>query len=96
MANLVAEKIIQDWEMQDQPEHLKTIQDRLLQSPNRPQLLTLYRQILHQEPIQIDNNPYLPELFLSGLVVKRNGKMDVHNRIYQTIFNNDWLERSLS
>ncbi len=96
LANLVAEKIIQDWEMQDQPEHLKTIQDRLLQSPNRPQLLTLYRQILHQEPIQIDNNPYLPELFLSGLVVKRHGKMDVHNRIYQTIFNNDWLERSLS
>jgi hypothetical protein len=34
LANLVAEKIIQDWEMQDQPEHLKTIQDRLLQSPN--------------------------------------------------------------
>jgi predicted ATPase/putative methionine-R-sulfoxide reductase with GAF domain len=96
LANLVAEKIIQDWEMQDQPEHLKTIQDRLLQSPNRPQLLTLYRQILHQEAIQIDNNPYLPELFLSGLVVKRHGKMDVHNRIYQTIFNNDWLERSLS
>ncbi|MFN5970324.1 MAG: AAA family ATPase [Microcystis sp.] len=96
LANLVAEKIIQDWEMQDQPEHLKTIQDRLLQSPNRPHLLTLYRQILHQEAIQIDNNPYLPELFLSGLVVKRHGKMDVHNRIYQTIFNNDWLERSLS
>ncbi|MCA2640691.1 MULTISPECIES: AAA family ATPase [unclassified Microcystis] len=96
LAQLVAEKIIQDWEMQDQPEHLKTIQDRLLQSPNRPQLLTLYRQILHQEAIQIDNNPYLPELFLSGLVVKRHGKMDVHNRIYQTIFNTDWLERSLS
>lgn len=96
LANLVAEKIIQDWEMQDQPEHLKTIQDRLLQSPNRPQLLTLYRQILHQEAIQIDNNPYLPELFLSGLVVKRHGKMDVHNRIYQTIFNNHWLERLLS
>ncbi|MCZ8037970.1 MAG: AAA family ATPase [Microcystis sp. LE17-20A] len=96
LTNLVAEKIIQDWEMQDQPEHLKTIQDRLLQSPNRPQLLTLYRQILHQEAIQIDNNPYLPELFLSGLVVKRHGKMDVHNRIYQTIFNTDWLERSLS
>ncbi|MCZ8045150.1 MAG: AAA family ATPase [Microcystis aeruginosa K13-05] len=96
LANLVAEKIIQDWEMQDQPEHLKTIQDRLLQSPNRPHLLTLYRQILHQEAIQIDNNPYLPELFLSGLVVKRHGKMDVHNRIYQTIFNHDWLERSLS
>ncbi|MDB9428311.1 AAA-like domain-containing protein [Microcystis aeruginosa CS-555/01A07] len=96
LANLVAEKIIQDWEMQDQPEHLKTIQDRLLQSPNRTHLLTLYRQILHQEAIQIDNNPYLPELFLSGLVVKRHGKMDVHNRIYQTIFNNDWLERSLS
>ncbi|NCQ96031.1 MAG: AAA family ATPase [Microcystis aeruginosa W11-06] len=96
LANLVAEKIIQDWEMQDQPEHLKTIQDRLLQSPNRTQLLTLYRQILHQEAIQIDNNPYLPELFLSGLVVKRHGKMDVHNRIYQTIFNTDWLERSLS
>ncbi|QGZ90496.1 AAA family ATPase [Microcystis aeruginosa] len=96
LAQLVAEKIIQDWEMQDQPEHLKTIQDRLLQSPNRPQLLTLYRQILHQEAIQIDNNPYLPDLFLSGLVVKRHGKMDVHNRIYQTIFNTDWLERSLS
>ena len=62
LANLVAEKIIQDWEMQDQPEHLKTIQDRLLQSPNRTQLLTLYptfrtlschREKLRREKIKV-------------------------------------------
>ncbi|MGK7895949.1 MAG: AAA family ATPase, partial [Xenococcus sp. (in: cyanobacteria)] len=95
LTNLVQEKIIKDWETQDQPEHLKTIQDRMLKSQNRRELLTLYQQVLETGEMLITENPYLPELCLSGLVVKRNGKVKTHNRIYQIIFDQAWIERSL-
>src|SRR5919199_5005214 len=44
---LVRSRIISHWESQDEPEHLKTIRDRILYSSQRKnQLLQLYRQIL--------------------------------------------------
>jgi hypothetical protein len=44
---LVRSRIIENWEAQDEPEHLRTIRDRLLYSSQRKnQLLELYRQIL--------------------------------------------------
>ncbi|MFB8792976.1 MAG: AAA-like domain-containing protein [Microcoleus sp.] len=35
------------------------------------------------------------ELRLSGLVVKRGGKLTVSNRIYASIFNQNWVEKAL-
>lgn len=35
------------------------------------------------------------ELLLSGLVVKQQGKLRVHNRIYELIFDSNWVERTL-
>ncbi|MBD2329139.1 AAA-like domain-containing protein [Alkalinema sp. FACHB-956] len=47
---LVHKHILQDWEAQDYPEHLRTIRDRLLFEPRgRRDRLLLYRQLLLRE-----------------------------------------------
>lgn len=44
---VVKSRIIENWESQDEPEHLKTIRDRLLRNQQKAgQLLGLYQQIL--------------------------------------------------
>nr|AEH57218.1 ser/thr kinase [Prochloron didemni P1-Palau] len=89
--DLVQKNIISNWEQQDQPEHLKTIRDRLLRSDNNQQLLSLYQQVLTQGKVPLQNTSLEKELCLSGIVIKREGMLMVHNRIYQLIFNLNWL-----
>ncbi|MEH2213248.1 AAA family ATPase [Nostoc sp.] len=84
--NLVQRSVIQNWESQDEPEHLRTIRDRLLKSKQSVRLLELYRQILHQGEIIAVDSSEERELLLSGLVVKQQGKLRVQNRIYESIF----------
>jgi WD40 repeat protein len=51
MEQLVRSHLIQNWESQDQPEHLRTIRDRLLRDEQRAgRLLGLYQHVLHQRP----------------------------------------------
>ncbi|MEG3916059.1 AAA-like domain-containing protein, partial [Microcoleus sp. w2-18bC1] len=95
--NLVREKVIEHWEGQDEPEHLKTIRDRILRSEQRAsRLLGLYQQILQHKEIATDDSPEQMELRLTGLVVKQSGKLKVYNRIYQSVFNQDWVEKQLA
>ena len=84
--NLERTKIIENWESQDQPEHLRTIRDRLLKSKQSARLLELYRQILHEGDVVAEDSPEQRELLLSGLVVKQEGILKIHNRIYKSIF----------
>ncbi len=94
--HLVKSRVIYNWELNDEPEHLRTIRDRILQSPYSPKsLLTLYRQIWHGESIQNVNNPAHKELLLSGLVIQEDVNLRVHNRIYQRIFDRGWVEQVL-
>ena len=95
---LVSSRIIENWEAQDTPEHLKTIRDRLLLSgENRTgQLLGLYQQIVQQDGIAADDSPEQVDLRLTGLVVKRDGMLRVYNQVYEQVFDRDWLERSLA
>ena len=91
--NLVQTKIIDNWESQDEPEHLKTIRDRILKSEHQTaQLLELYRQIWHQGAVDVMDSPAESELLLSGLVVKQQGTLRINNRIYQSIFNHSWID----
>ncbi|MEG4035402.1 AAA-like domain-containing protein, partial [Microcoleus sp. S36b_A4] len=95
--NLVREKVIEHWEGQDEPEHLKTIRDRILRSEQRAsRLLGLYQQILQHNEIATDDSPEQMELRLTGLVVKQSGKLKVYNRIYQSVFNLYWVEKQLA
>ena len=94
---LIHTKIIENWEAQDTPQHLITIRDRLLNTEERAgRLLGLYQQIVQQGEIVADNSPEQIELRLTGLIVKRDGKLRDYNRIYREVFSRDWLERSLS
>ncbi|MBD2077079.1 AAA-like domain-containing protein [Phormidium sp. FACHB-592] len=94
---LVHTRIIQTWEAQDEPEHLKTIRDRLLRNEQRAaHLLGLYQQILQEGEIAADGSFGQVELQLSGLVVKQQGKLRVYNRIYAAVFDRRWVEKALS
>lgn len=103
VANFVQTRLIENWEDQDEPPHLKTIRDRLLRTGKRTiSLLKLYRKILLQhgtqeyQPVLADDSAQQLELRLSGLVVKRDGKLDVYNRLYQTVFDWNWLNKALA
>ena len=93
---LVERKIIQDWRQQDTPEHLKTIQDRLLHSPRAQRLLEVYRNILQSRIILLDGSPEQNELQLTGLVVKEGAYLKVGNPIYGEIFRPWWVDRRLT
>ncbi|HIK30763.1 MAG TPA: AAA-like domain-containing protein [Oscillatoriales cyanobacterium M59_W2019_021] len=90
VANIVRSNILENWESQDEPTHLKHIRDRLTFA-NKPYLLKLYRQILQRGEIPADNKLESLELQLSGAVVKQDGKLRIYNRIYAEIFNLDWV-----
>ncbi|MBD1813658.1 AAA-like domain-containing protein [Microcoleus vaginatus DQ-U2] len=97
VTNLVEKKVIENWEGQDEPEHLKTIRDRILRSKQRARrLLGIYQQILQHNEIAADHTPEQMELRLTGLVVKQSGKLKVYNRIYQSVFTADWVEKQLA
>jgi GAF domain-containing protein len=95
LQNLIQTQVINNWEYQDEPEHLRTIRDRLLKSKRSAQLLELYRQVLEQEEIFVTDNSVERELILSGLVIKKQDLLKVNNRIYQLIFNKSWLRKHL-
>ncbi|MEM9485670.1 MAG: AAA-like domain-containing protein, partial [Cyanobacteria bacterium P01_F01_bin.116] len=95
--NLVQTQVVDNWESHDEPEHLKTIRNRILHDDRRAgQLLGLYQQILKEGEIKADNSPEQRELRLSGLVTQQNNSLRVFNRIYATVFNLDWTSRTLA
>ncbi|MUG92315.1 hypothetical protein F7734_07530 [Scytonema sp. UIC 10036] len=94
---LVRKYIIDNWESQDNPQHLKTIRDRILSNEQRAvKMLGIYQKILLQGHITADNSPEQTQLLLSGLIVKQHGKLKVYNRIYESVFNDIWLQEALA
>ena len=94
--NLIHTHIINNWELQDEPEHLRTIRDRILKSQQSAQLLQLYHRILRNEEEVSPDSPVEQELRLSGLVIKQDEVLRVSNRIYRLIFNNHWVKQHSS
>lgn len=93
----VRANLIDNWESQDEPEHLRTIRDRLLRNERQTgRLLGLYQQILQQGGISADDTPEQMELRLTGLVVKREEYLRVYNPIYAEVFNREWVDRALA
>ncbi|WP_221643687.1 AAA-like domain-containing protein [Nostoc sp. UCD121] len=100
VGQVVRSRIIESWESQDEPEHLRTIQARILRDEQRAgYLLELYQQVrLAEERSQViaDETLELSELQLSGLVVKQEGKLRIYNQIYREIFNLNWIKAQLN
>ncbi|MGJ5628170.1 AAA-like domain-containing protein [Nostoc sp. CALU 1950] len=94
---LVRSRIIENWESQDEPEHLRTIRDRILRDEQRAKrLLELYKQILQLGKVVADNSSEKMELRLSGLVVQQQGKLRVYNSIYESVFDQSWVNKALA
>ncbi len=94
--NLIYRNIILNWEAQDQPEHLRTIQNRILKSQNSATLLQRYQKILSQDRVKFSDNLDDQELCLSGLICQQDNYLTVHNQIYRTIFDENWVKAKLT
>jgi WD40 repeat protein len=95
---LVKKYVLAQWESQDQPEHLKTIRDRLLYREGAvPRLLGIYQTILEQGHYSIAQGDQFAqsELQLTGLVEKIDDSLCIKNPIYAEIFNRAWVEEQL-
>ncbi len=98
ITEIVQQHIINNWEDRDHPVHLKTIANRLLGNSSKSlYLLEQYRQILtNSADLSINNSPEKQQLRLSGLVVERDGLLQICNPIYTQVFNLDWIDRELA
>ncbi|MGP1382676.1 MAG: AAA-like domain-containing protein [Thainema sp.] len=93
---LVRDRIIHQWEAQDEPEHLRTIRDRILRPDNRiGRRLGIYQHILQHQSVPLDQSSAQTNLLLSGLVKKQAGHLVIKNPIYQAVFNLDWVDEQL-
>ncbi|MEH2337732.1 AAA-like domain-containing protein [Nostoc sp.] len=97
VSELVRAKIIDNWESQDNPEHLRTIRNRICSDDQRASyLLELYQQVRQSGELASNNSIEVSELQLSGLVVKRQDKLKVYNHIYREIFDSNWIKKQLN
>jgi hypothetical protein len=90
--SVVRSRLIENWEAQDNPEHLRTIRDRILGKGQRSvDLFKLYLQIWQEQEVEVDSSPEQTQLRLSGLVVKQSSRLIVYNRIYKAVFDKSWI-----
>jgi tetratricopeptide (TPR) repeat protein len=96
--NLVQERIVTNWESQDAPPHLTTIRDRVLsvEEKLRGRMLGCYQQVLADGELEDDRSEERSKLRLTGLVVRRDGRLVSYNPIYGAVFNNVWVEGQLA
>jgi WD40 repeat protein len=97
--SLVQSRLIKNWETQDEPEHFRTIRNRLLQEQRSTRLqrrLSEYHRIQAQGSLLITESTEYNDLLLSGLIVKQGNTLITYNRIYQDIFSLAWVDQQLA
>ena len=95
--NLVQTKLLDDWQNNQLSSHLKSIEYRLLnnQHCHSVGLLRLYQRVL-TKTVFLDHSEAQQELLNMGLAVKQGDTLVVANRIYQSVFDLDWVNGVLS
>ncbi|HEY9887455.1 MAG TPA: AAA-like domain-containing protein [Candidatus Obscuribacterales bacterium] len=94
---LVRSHLIHNWEAQDNPEHLRTIRDRLIADPQRAsRLLSLYQHLLTQGTLKADGSYDQAELQLSGIAIEHQGHLRITNPIYTAVFDPQWVSQCLA
>ncbi|BAZ84546.1 AAA-like domain-containing protein [Dolichospermum compactum] len=97
LENLIRTNIIENWQAKDDPEHLRTIERRILIDEQMAgELLDIYQKIYQQGEVISQNTGEEGKLQLSGLVVKRNNHLQVYNPIYREVFNQQWIDNQLA
>ncbi len=93
---IVRQFILEDWESKDEPEHLRTIRDRILRNKVQAvHILERYLAILQQGELPASDTTEDIELQLSGLVKKQRQQLKVTNYIYARIFPENWVDAQL-
>ncbi|RCJ42491.1 hypothetical protein A6770_34595 [Nostoc minutum NIES-26] len=95
---IVESDIINKWRDKDEPTHLKSIESKVLfQDERQESRLRLYKKILDKDENQdADSIDVKLELRLSGLVIEKDQKLKLYNRIYENIFDKIWIEGELA
>lgn len=80
-----------------QDTHLKFIEKYLLdESPQLRRTLRTYRRVLKGEHVpNLENSPVQMPLKLAGVVRIEEGRLTARNRIYQSIFDHNWIKAHL-
>lgn len=74
--------------------NLQFVQDRILNSPRRSRLLSLYHKVLRGKNVPTDGQSRLQnELRLTGLIDGEDGYLRVRNAIYRRAFDEDWVRK---
>ncbi|MCJ8281613.1 MAG: AAA-like domain-containing protein [Rivularia sp. ALOHA_DT_140] len=93
---IVRSHIIDNWLLRDKLQYFYTIKDRIINNKIPAyKLLQLYQNILHYENISADGSPEVLQLCLSGLVKECDGKLEVYNRIFKSVFDDIWVAKQL-
>ncbi|MCP4108785.1 MAG: formylglycine-generating enzyme family protein, partial [Desulfobacteraceae bacterium] len=76
--------------------HLKFIRDYLLEDNKKVRkTLKTYRSVLKNKEIPYDEqSPVHSRLKLAGVVRAENGKLSIRNRVYQEVFDREWIEEN--
>jgi hypothetical protein len=76
--------------------NLSFVQRRVLEGDEDvTQLLDLYRRTRHKDVEEEPGSPLVAALHLAGIVRRVGGRLRVRNKIYATVFDDGWIDRSL-
>jgi len=92
---LIQKNIVENWLQNKAAAHLQKIQNSLLiPDKNVRSTLEIYQDIL-QGRVLADNKPEKLALQQAELVIKNDEYLEVTNRIYQEVFNVQWVKQEL-
>jgi len=82
---------------QEHDDNLVFVRERLLRSDaDITALLNLYSRVRRNKTVAADDSQPLPGILrLSGITRNENGRLRVRNRIYDRVFNNNWVKANL-
>jgi hypothetical protein len=95
--NIVKHSLINDWKKSKITDYIRILENGILnnQNCNPYTLLRLYRRVLLQKFVPVNNSEEQQELLILGLLIEKQKKLKVANRLYPAIFNLDWVETNL-
>lgn len=101
VSDLVRDRVINGWRAHDEPEHLRTIEARLLRSPRSRRLLERYAEVYERVVVAPSDDGVDAELRLCGVVapVERGdprASLRISNPIYASVFDLEWIGEALA
>ena len=76
--------------------NLQFIRDSIQTSPNRRDLLTVYRDVYLGKSVPDDERSVVQnQLKLFGLLRAENGELKIRNEVYRQVFNLEWIDTNL-